>query len=266
MHLNKYLRVAQNTWFENLEYRFNFVMWRLRVMLQLITVYALWYALLPVGHQVFGYTQSTMLTYVLGTAIIGAFVFSARSQSIADEINSGELSNFLIRPMSYFQYHFFRDIGDKGLNIIFSIIEFTFLVILLKPPLFIQTNPELILCTIIAVILGILLFFCCNVLLGMVGFWSPEVWAPRFIFMTSLTFFSGALFPLDILPHQIFRFFQILPFGYMLYFPLKVYLGQIPIGDILLGLGISLVWVLILFLISKSLWEKGLKQYAAQGR
>ncbi len=266
MKLNKYLRVAQNTWQENIEYRLNFVMWRIRVMLQLITVYVLWYALLPAGDEVFGYTQSTMLTYVLGTAIVGSFVFSARSHTIAEEVNSGDLSNFLIRPMNYFKYHFARDMGDKGLNIIFSIFEFSLLVLLLRPTLFIQTSPEILLFTVVATCVGVLLFFCCNVLLGMIGFWSPEVWAPRFIFMTLLTFFSGALFPLDILPEGIYRIFEILPFGYMLYFPLKVYLGQIAIGDIWLGLVAGGMWILILFGISKILWKKGLRNYAAQGR
>jgi ABC-2 type transport system permease protein len=264
--MDKYLRVAQNTWQENIEYRLNFLMWRIRVMLQLITVYVLWYALLPAGDEVFGYTQSMMLTYVLGTAIVGSFVFSSRSYSIADEVNSGELSNFLIRPIHYFTYHFARDIGDKGLNIICSFIEFIILVLLLRPQLYVQTSPEILVFTVLAIVLAVFLYFFCNVLLGMIGFWSPEVWAPRFIFMTLLTFFSGGLFPLDILPHKMFEVFQILPFGYMLYFPLKVYLGQIPIGDIWVGLGVSFAWTIILFVISKMLWRIGLKNYTAQGR
>lgn len=263
--MDKYLRVAQNTWQENIEYRLNFVMWRIRVMLQLITVYVLWFALLPAGDQLFGYTQSTILTYVLGTAVISSIVFSSRSFSVGDEINKGDLSNYLIKPMNYFTYQFARDIGDKGLNIIFSIIELTILILLLKPPLFIQTNPELLGLAFLAVLLGILLFFCCNLLLGMIGFWSPEVWAPRFIFMTLLMFFSGGLFPLDILPDKIYRIFEFLPFGYMMYFPLKIYLGQLTMSAIMQGLMVSGLWVFILFGIVELIWKKGLKGYAAYG-
>lgn len=263
--MDKYLRVAQNTWQENIEYRLNFVMWRIRVMLQLITVYVLWFALLPAGDQLFGYTQSTILTYVLGTAVISSIVFSSRSFSIGDEINKGDLSNYLIKPMNYFTYQFARDIGDKGLNIIFSIIELTILILLLKPPLFIQTNLELLGLAFLAILLGILLFFCCNLLLGMIGFWSPEVWAPRFIFMTLLMFFSGGLFPLDILPDKIYRIFEFLPFGYMMYFPLKIYLGQLTMSAIMQGLMVSGLWVLILFGIVELIWKKGLKGYAAYG-
>ncbi|MBI2327292.1 ABC-2 family transporter protein [Candidatus Curtissbacteria bacterium] len=264
--MNKYFQVAKNTWDETVSYRLNFVMWRIRVVLQIITLYFLWLSILPKDTTFLGYNQSLMLTYILGTSLLAAFVLSSRSYSVGDEINQGNLSNFLIKPINYFLYHFARDVGDKSMNIVFSIFELTILFLLLRPPIFIQTDPFFLFLFLISAILALLLYFFFNFLLGLVGFWSPEVWAPRFIFFIVITFFAGGLFPLDILPKSVFTVFQLLPFPYLLYFPLKIYLGQLPLFEIFKGLTVSFIWLILMYLLVKFIWNVGLKLYTAQGR
>lgn len=264
--MNKYLRVIRNTWEEILTYRLNFVLWRFRTVLQLLTIYFLWSSVMPSSSLVFGYTKSMMLTYILGTSLINSIVFSTRSHEIGENINSGNLSIFLIRPINYFIYWFSRDIGDKIMNILFSLLELVILFLVLKPPVFVQTNITYLSLTVIAVILAILIHFFFGFLLGTIGFWSPEVWAPRFIFYILISFFAGGFFPLDILPKSLFLVFQILPFSYLLFFPLKIYLGQLSNIEIFTGIIISSVWVFLLYNFLKLVWTKGLKIYTAYGR
>lgn len=266
MRLKKYFLTARNTWDETLAYRLNFVMWRVRVILAMLTMYFLWNALLLPGGNIAGYTRELMLTYILGTSIIGSLVISNRSYEVGDEINNGNLSNFLLRPMNYFLYQFSRDIGDKAMNIVFSIIELTILFLILKPPIFVQQNAGLIILALAICVLSLITYFLINFILGSVGFWSPDVWAPRFIFYTVLTFFSGSLFPLDILPKQIFDVISLTPFPYLLFFPLKIYLGQISAFEIIRGVIISGVWIVLLWFTLKFVWGKGLRLYTAYGR
>lgn len=264
--MKKYLWVARNTWEEVLTYRFNFLMWRVRNIVFLLSIYFLWYSVIPEGTNLFGYDQSSILTYILGTALIAAFVLSNRSYAIGDEINQGNLSNYLLRPMNYFAYWFSKDIGDKLMNIIFSVAELFVIYLFLKPPIYIQTDLKVIIFFIISIIFAIILYFFMNVLLGLIGFWSPDVWAPRFIFWIAIGFFAGSYFPLDILPSLIYKFFAILPFSYLVYFPMKVYLGQLSIVEILKGFIIMISWTGALFIIVNFIWQKGLKVYTAQGR
>lgn len=262
----KYLLVARNTWDETLAYRLNFVMWRVRVVLQILTMYFLWSALLLPGQAILGYTRNLMLTYILGASIINSLVISSRSYEVGQEINSGNLSNFLLRPINYFLFWFARDLGDKAMNLVFSVIELAILFLILRPPFFIQSDPALILLAFVSAFLAMILYFFLSFLLGLIGFWSAEVWAPRFVFITVLTFFSGGLFPLDILPKPLFLFFELLPFPYLLFFPLKIYLGQMPLGDIGRGLLVSAIWTGILWIVVKFVWAKGLRVYGAYGR
>lgn len=264
--MKKYFVVMRNTWNEMLTYRVNFVAWRIRSVIQLLTMYFLWLAVLPQNAKIADYNQSLMLTYILGTSFISAVVLSSRTQEIGENINNGDLSVFLIRPINYFGFWFWKDLGDKAMNILFSVVELFLIFMILRPPFFIQTNIMFLNFFFISVLLAIILYFLLSSLLGLIGFWSQDVWAPRFIFWILIAFFAGSLFPLDILPKPIFSLFSILPFSSLLYLPLKIYLGQLSIIEIFKSLSLSVIWILVLWRFLLFVWIKGLKTYVAYGR
>lgn len=261
-----YYLVARNTWDEAVSYRLNFMIWRLRVVLQLLTTYFLWYTVLPSGGKFGGYTQSMMLTYIMGTAILSAFVLSTRTSTVAEDITEGNLSNYLIRPINYFWYYFSKDLGDKAMNVVFSIVEISIILFFLRPPFFFQSNIFILIAFFISLIFAIVMNYFINMTLSFIGFWSNEVWAPRFIFFILITFFAGGLFPLDILPKPIYILFQLLPFPHLLYAPMKIYLGSLTGIDVFFNLFISGVWAIGMWFVAKQIWEKGIKMYGAEGK
>lgn len=265
--MRKYWPVFKNTWAEYFTYRLNFVMWRVRTMLQLLATYFLWLAIFQTRQgEIFGYTQNLILTYILGTAFLRSIVFASRTIDIGDEINRGNLTNFLLKPISYFKYWFTRDLADKILNISFAIFELTAIYFLLKPNIFFQQDLLAILLFLIATILALFLYFYINFLLGLLAFWTPEVWAPRFLFFIFLEFFAGALFPLDILPKFLFETLKFSPFFYLQFFPLKIYLGQLNFGQVVQGFAICLAWIVIFYQALRVVWNRGLRVYSAEGR
>lgn len=185
---------------------------------------------------------------------------------IGEEINNGNLSNFLIRPLNYFLYWFSKDIGDKAMNIVFSIFELVLLFFLLKPDFFMQTNLFYLLSFVFFILSAVGIYFFINVLCGSVGFWTQDTWAPRFLLYIVLGFLSGGMFPLDILPNNLYAVFSLSPFAYLLYFPIKIYLGQISIAETLFRLFISVWWNIVLFIVIQHVWSKGLRLYTAQGK
>lgn len=236
------------------------------MVLQLLTMFFLWNTLIPSGGFLFGYTKAQMLTYILGTSLIWSIVLATKTFEVGEQITSGNLSNFLIKPLSYVKYWAARDLGDKAMNTFFTIIELTIIILLFRPPLFIQTNPLILLYALIACLLAMVMYFFFGFLVGLLGFWSNEIWGPRFIIWIALGFFAGSLFPLDILPKHIFNALAYLPFTYLLYFPLKIYLGQLSAQEILRGFMISGAWVIVLYFVSRLTWNKGLRIYGAEGK
>lgn len=267
--MKKYLSVFKISFQQEFAYRANFIVWRIRNILQIFLVFFLWDAVFSdPGKVIFGYDRAKILTYVFGLFIVRAFVLSARAMEVAGEVSRGDLSNYLIKPVSYFKYWLTRDISSKALNLVFASIEVTIFYFILKPPFFLQTNPALLMGFLASLALAVFIFFVLLFITSAVPFWMPEVaWGAQFLVIAIvIEFLSGALFPIDILPSAIQNILYLTPFPYLIFFPLQIYLGKIEGFLVVKGLLISLFWAVVLWFSLKVIWNKGLKVYQAHGR
>lgn len=249
-----------------MEYRLNFVMWRVRWIIQRLIVYFLWWSVFANQRALFGYTESMMLTYILLSNVVGTFTLGTTTMEIGNMINRGDLSFLLLKPINFFRYYMSRDIADKLLNVGFGILEIGLLLIMLHPPIFVQSYLLYLIAAAFAVLLGAFVYYLFSVLLGLIGFWSADVWVPRFLSFIIMEFFAGGLFPLDILPKQVFIVSQRLPFYYVIYFPIRIYLGQLSWVFIIEGFAFGFLWLAVLWILAQYVWQKGLRVYAAEGR
>jgi len=262
----KYLFIIRNTFEEYFIYRINFLFWRLRNILGLLTGYFFIKVVFGQEKILYGYDLEKILTYIFSVSVLRAVIFSSRVADLAGVIQTGDLTNLLLKPISTLRYYFSRDLADKVLNISFSLLELGVIIYLLKPPFFLQKNLFSLILFIFSAGLALLLYFFINFLLSLIGFWTPEVWAPQFLFGILLNFFSGGLIPLDVLPKPVQFVFQVTPFPYLLFNPMTVYLGK---SSLLTALGmilISLVWIGIFYFLVRRVWQKGLLIYQAEGR
>ena len=267
--LTRYSQIVKISILQEVAYKTSFVMWRVRNVLQIIFVFYLWSAVFQSDDsRAFGYNQSQMLTYVFGIMIVRAFVLSAKSVEVGGEISRGDLSNYLVKPISYFKYWATRDVASKVLNLSFAVLEFAVLFVLLRPPFFIQTNPMYLLAFGVSLGIAAIIYFILLFITGTVPFWAPEAaWGSNFLVnIVFVEFMSGVLFPLDVFPVAFQKILYLLPFPYMIFFPIKIYLGQVGVLEIMTRIIISAVWTLVLYLLFKFLWKKGLTKYEAYGR
>lgn len=266
--MSKYFAIFKTHWQSSFVYRLNFIMWRVRTVLQFFTVYFLWFALFIGQDKIFDYTQSVMLTYVIGTAVLRSFVFSSRSVSVGAEIASGDLNNYLVKPLSYLKNWLARDLADKLLNIIFLSLELTLIIIILKPPLVFPASFSNLSLFVLTVIMAMMMYFLFSFLISSFTFWYPEHngWPLRFFIFMIIEFLAGGLFPLDILPPLAFKVFSLLPPAYLIFYPIQIYLGRLDFNQTISTIAIMITWILILYKLSRIVWKKGLKIYGAYGR
>jgi ABC-2 type transport system permease protein len=266
--MQKYLQVARVSFNQEFAYRANFVMWRIRNILQILIVFYLWDTIFAVpGRELFGYDRERILTYVFGLLIVRAFVLSAKATDVAGEISRGELNKYLLKPVDYFKFWLTRDMASKGLNLSFAVVETFVLFLILKPPFFIQTQPTLLAGFFLTVLIAIFIYFLLIFIISSVPFWMPELaWGAHFLVTVIIVeFLSGALFPLDILPATVQSVINLTPFPYLIFFPLQVYLGNIETQQLFTGLTISLLWLVGLWYLMNLVWKRGLRAYQAYG-
>jgi len=264
----KYTAIAAVSWQAGFVYRLNFTMWRVRQFIQLLTLFFLWSAVLADQAQIFSYSPQELLTYVLLGQLVRAIVLSSRSIDAQGEISSGDLNNYLIKPLNYFFFWISRDIADKALNILFSIAEIFLLFLLFQPDFYFQTQPLQLTLFIIFLFLAATLYFMFSFIISMTTFWFYENngWGQRFLSFVLIESLAGGLFPLDIIPGYFGQIIQYLPTAYFIYLPLQIYLGRIPLNQLPLHFVVLLFWIVALYLIGQFLWRRGLKIYAAFGR
>lgn len=261
--MKKYLSIFSITLQEYFAYRLNMVMWRVRQVFVFLLPYFLWKAILGDGGDVYGYDFGSIMTYLFGTTILRSLVMGSRTVDLGWMINSGMLTVPLMRPLNMFRFLLTRDAADKLFNLSFMFIEIPLIFLIFNPPVFLQSNLSTILLTMLSIILALLIYFYINIIFGSLGFWTRDVWAPRFLLMVILEFATGAMFPLDMLPVFWQNLLHYTPFPYLLFVPLRIYLGS-PTG--VMSLLAQLFWVVILYLLAKYIWQKGLSRYEAEGR
>ena len=252
---------------EGLVYRMNFIMWRVRQVIALLILFFLWSALYGTkGTMLFGYSESQMMGYVFMVGLLRMVVLSSTTWEIGANINNGNLVNILLRPLNFFSVYIAKDLGDKALNVGCAIVEVIVLVLMFRPPIFFQTDVGTLALFLLATVISIAMYFFFSMILGLVGFWTQDYWAPRFLTFVMVEFFSGATFPLDVLPTGLYRVIQFSPFPYMIYTPVKIYLGKANANEILVDIGIGILWTIIMYIVARIVWAKGVKGYEAQGR
>ncbi len=262
--MKKYLSIFTITLQEIFAYRLNMVMWRIRQIFVFLVPFFIWRAVLGSGGSIYGYSFAGIMTYLFGTTILRSLVMGSRTIDLGWMINSGNLTIPLMRPFSIFHFFFIRDLADKLFNLSFILVEIPLILFLLHPPVFLQTNLIILLYTACSILLAIFLYFFINTIFGSLGFWSRDVWAPRFLLMVIMEFATGAMFPLDMLPSIWQKIMLFTPFPYLLYIPLKLYLGHDQ--NTVMYLGIGFIWTLVLGCLAHLVWRKGIRAYESEGR
>ena len=257
------IQIFKTTAKEYSAYRFNFMLWRLRMFLNLIFNFFLWSAVFYKDTHFGPYQKDVMISYILYVSLISTFVMGSRTAEIGVYINDGTIINILLKPISFFKYYLARDIADKSMNIAFALGELCIVVFLFNTKL---VFPQNILLFLLFFINGVMISFFINLMLSFVGFWTPEVWAPRFLFTMLVFFVSGSYFPLNLLPSTIYHLLLLTPFPYLFYMPAQSLIGHLDQTLIPLQIGVSYVWVVLTYYLSKRMWSVGNKNFSFWGR
>ena len=266
--MRKYFTVFSLSFQNEFTYRLNFILWRFRNVLRILMTLFLWTAVFSSRDAALGYSRTQMISYVFLVLIIQTLVLAAPSNdNVGGEINNGDLSNYLVKPISYLNFWLSRDWASKFLNIIFAVIEFSLLRLVFRPQLQFSENMVHILLGIIVWVVGIFTYFFLTKMAVFVAFWYPEnTWGIMFIVLVFMEILSGFIFPLDVLPTMAQSALQFTPFPYLIYYPVAILIGKFSIAHSLQFLLQSLIWLFITHFLAQKLWRLGLKVYSASGR
>jgi len=268
MILRKYFYIFKSTWQEYMAYRANF-------FLEILGGAALFGAILFLWVNVYrnsggtligGYTFREMITYLIGTGLISSSVLLiSQGDEIDSDINRGFLSNHLLKPVNVNIYWLSRDISRKILTTIMGLVAFGLIIFFAGKYLIAPASFTALIFVFLAILLGALMHFIFFYITSVISFWLGRTWGFRFVVRITMEIATGIIIPISFLPGIWKDVFGFLPFRFIAYFPMQIYLGKITMPEMLAEFSQGFVWLIVFAVFGWYLWQKGVKHYTASG-
>ncbi|HEY2343420.1 MAG TPA: ABC-2 family transporter protein [Chthoniobacteraceae bacterium] len=267
MSLAKYSKVFSIGLQDTFVYRWNFLLRALFSIVPLFGTVFIWHAVFAArGGRIAGYDIREMVFYFLMLVLIDNLVTPTEDEwRIAAEIRDGQVSALIVKPLNHLAYRVSLFVSYRTLYAMVTLpvvaVIFWCLREYLRLPAHLATWPLFVLSVGMAAMLQFFIAYS----LAMMAFWFLEISTLIFIFFSFEYFFSGQVFPLDILPMPFRAVVQWSPFTYEVFFPVQVFLERVHGAALVRGFCMQAGWMIAAFLIARLLWRSGVRRYQAVG-
>ncbi len=251
----------------NLVYRVNFAVRGCFSFFHLVVVFILWSAAYAGNPTIGGFSFGQTLTYFVALIVV-QFMIGAFNEDyqISEEIRNGLINQFLLKPVNYFGYRFSIYVAARVVTGVLILLPVVLSYPLLRDYLVIPHEWWRFVLGAPALFMSALIQFGIAYCFGMLSFWFLEIQGFVILSMAIESVLGGQIFPLDLLPPWLFHLSQYLPYYYQMYFPVAIFTGRLSDPDaILAGLGIQLVWTVVILALGQLLWRRGLRLHTAVG-
>lgn len=224
----------------------------------------LWHAVYAEADRLPGIALNSLTTYVVVAQLLGLLHANKVDDVVSGEVYRGDIAVSLLRPVSYaatcMATHLPSAVVTAALAGIPVLIVFALLTTMRIP-----TPLDLILFAV-ATMLGMLLAFELNFLVGLAAFLTTNTWGIRMIKNAGVAFLAGQVVPLDLLPEQVASVVRLLPFQGLVDGPLRLLTGSYDgAADVLVILSTSAAWVLVLLALGRLAWRAALGRIEVLG-
>ncbi len=193
---------------ERLVYRADFALGTLMRFLPIVTQIFLWGAVFqaanpsgPGEKTVAGYSYPEVIAYYMLTMISRAFSsMPGLASGIARDIRMGTVKKYLIQPIDMLGFLLLYRAAHKAVYYLVAAVPFAIVFYLLRDYFPRLPGAATWLAFLASLAMSFLLGFFLEATLGMIGFWFLEVSSLLFVYMLFNFFFSGHMFPINMLP------------------------------------------------------------------
>jgi ABC-2 type transport system permease protein len=249
----------------------NALAYRLRYFTGIVTYfiyvsvyYFIWKAIYEHSSSIEGFDFSHLLTYVAVGWIIRSFYFNNIDQEIAYQVMEGRLAMDLVKPVNLQLMYVARAAGESVFRLGMLTVP-TAVVLFLVFPLRRAATVQHGMAFLASVALSFLIVAALNFAVGTFALRLQSILGLLRAKFFLLELFSGLLLPISFFPQAFQRIFSVLPFEYISYVPLLIYLGKLKGADTLRALLLQMFWVAVLLALGDGMWRWSSRKITIQG-
>ena len=247
---------------EAVAYRAEFVVWLLATNMPLVML-ALWTAVArdgPVGR----YGQAEFTAYFLAALVVRLLTGAWVIWELTFEIRQGTLAYRLLRPVHPLVAYACENVAAMPLRLALSLPVAGILLFTVGGD-HVTRDPLLIALFPVTVLGAWLITFLAMAIVGTLAFRLDSATSLFEIWMGLFGVLSGYLVPLDLFPPWVGALSRVLPFRYMLAFPVELVTGALDRTAALQNFAAQWLFVAVLFVGVTAAWRLGIRRSAAFG-
>ena len=226
--------------------------------------YCLYSAIFRNTETVAGYTVGEAITY-MGVAWLLRSAFKANTDRlIGSRVRSGDIALDLMRPIYYPSLVFWQGLGrSMGRTVFLSVplVIFSATLLDISPPKDLGNWAFFA----ISVAIGYLMTFSIYLLVGIAAFFVEYNIELSWTVDMTVRLLAGLLIPLDFFPERIAAILLHSPFRFIYFLPIQIYLGRIPIEEIIPALLTGTLWLIGMLFLGHILYTIGARRLTIQG-
>lgn len=249
---------------DSLAYRGQALIWMSTDILPAVVMPLVWLSAYNGRDAIGGYAPGQMVLYYLCMVTLTNFVVAHMMWDVATEIKEGQFSVYLVRPFSYLQWMFIRNLAWRTFRLLLFMPMLAVFVWLFSAHIT-QQRFEWGAVFWLSLVMGHVVSFMLSYALGLLALFFQEVYSVYNIYYIPMLLFSGQLVPIGIFPEWLQALSRYMPFQYTVALPTEVFLGRVPEALAWQSIGVQVAWTVSLYLLSKLFWRKGLLYYTGVG-
>jgi ABC-2 type transport system permease protein len=259
-----YIQQFKTTFASMLQYRASLFIWMISAVLEPVVYLVVWSTVsLSRGGSVGDYTASRFAAYFIVFMLVNQVTYTWIMYEYEYRIREGLLSPALLRPVHPIHADIAENVSSKLISLPVMILIAAGLALIFKPTA--TFLPWSVIVFIPALFLAFLVRFLIEWTLAQSAFWTTRVSAFNQVYFVLVLFLSGQIAPLSLFPRPIQVLADIMPFRWMIGFPVELILGRLTPVQAITGLAAQTFWLVISLGLVKIVWRAGIRMYSAVG-
>ncbi|MFZ5376453.1 MAG: ABC transporter permease [Patescibacteria group bacterium] len=259
--MKKYWLVFKISIQDFLEYRFDFFLHTFKYAVALLFTAAVWLAVAAETGQ-----ELVNKEYIVTYYSLAAIIFSLSSFHtfyIEEDIKNGQLSKYLVKPISAFRYYFSHESAAATMETSIKTLVVLPIIFLVAGASVFEINRLIV----TVLFLPIIFLFCVNLytLISQLAFWVQEIHALRWAVLALVRLQAGFFVPVTFFPESYKSVAFFFPFQHLAHTPIEIFMGKIDPTTGLNALMILLLWTVVVVYGRKAVWKLGTCSYESTG-
>jgi ABC-2 type transport system permease protein len=215
------------------------------------------------GGSVGDYTTQGFAAYFIVLMLVNHITYSWIMYTYEYRVREGGLSFMLLKPVHPIHSDIADNISAKLVTLPIMLLVAAGLAMIFKPSF--TPVPWAIAAFIPALLMAFLVRFLLEWTLAQTAFWTTRTSAINQIYYVLVLFLSGQIAPIALFPYPIRMAATILPFRWMIGYPVELLLGRLTPSEALTGLAAQSVWLILSLVLVRIAWRAGVRVYSAVG-